>query len=613
MENQGIQPAVPTRERRHARVDRAAINEAERTVELAFSSEAPVDRPWGIEVLGHAPGEVDMSWISGGSAPLLLDHSTRQQIGVVVSATVDPDLKGRCIVRVSRNPDGEAVLRDLQDGIKSNVSVGYEIIASTEERGAAGAPTRYRVTRWKPLEVSIVAIPADMSVGVGRHSEPDHPHAQVDRAPPPQPQEVRMDQITSVPAQAVTHPQSIAPAHLVTDEASVARRNNEIMYLANLVQQREAGTDAILRDISVEAFRGELLLRRAKDGPIGTPASEIGMSQSESRKYSLTRAMRALASRDWGQAGLEAEASAAVAKRMGRDPEGVFIPMEVQRRDLSAGTASAGGYLVETVNGGDFISQLRNRSVLRQMGATVLSGLQGNVTIPKQTGPATAYWLGSESTAATESQQTFGQMSLVPRNVAAYTEVSRQLLMQSDPSADLLVMSDLAQVVALAVDAAGMAGSGTSGQPLGIHGQSGVGAVTGTSIAYAGIVQFQTIVAAANALRNPAATGYVCPPAVAGLLVQRQRFASTDTALWDGGIFDGRMAGFRAMSSMNAPAATLLFGDFSQVVIAEWGALDISMNPYANFAAGISGFRAFYSVDIGVRYAASFALAGSVT
>jgi HK97 family phage major capsid protein len=296
-------------------------------------------------------------------------------------------------------------------------------------------------------------------------------------------------------------------------------------------------------------------------------------------------------------------------------PNSFYVPFEVQerqvaKRDLTVASAGGGGYLVETENQG-FIEMMRNRSVAFQMGARRLSGLSGNVTVPRQSAAATAYWLSSESTSITESQQTFVQMALSPKTAGAYTEISRQLLLQSSPDAEGIVMSDLSAVVALATDLAVLNGSGASGQPTGILNTSGIGSVTGTSLAYAGILEFQTDVATANV--QPLAGGYVSTPAVAALLMARARFSNTDTPLWKGNIWNGEVSGFNAMASNQMPSATMLFGDWSQVVVAEWGVLEIAVNPQANFVAGIIGVRAMYSVDVGVRLPAAFSAASSIT
>lgn len=343
----------------------------------------------------------------------------------------------------------------------------------------------------------------------------------------------------------------------------------------------------------------------------------LGLSKKECEEYSIVRAIHAAANRDYSGAGLEMEASRAECQRRHLTPSSgssIFVPPEVfggrARRDLTVGTANAGGYLVDTQNNG-FIELLRSRSVLTNMGAKVLSGLKGNITIPRQTGAATAYWLSTEGTPATESQQTLGQIALSPKTVAAYTELSRQLTLQSTPSAEGLVRDDLAKVVAQALDTAGLSGTGASGQPTGLLNTAGIGSVTGASIDYADMVEFQTDVAAANALAP--SCGYVATPTVAGVLKGRQRFSGTDTPLWQGSILDGEIEGFRAMSSTQVPTATIIFGDFEQIVIAEWGVLEIDVNPYASFAAGIIGVRAMYSVDIGVRYPGAFSVATSVS
>ena len=160
------------------------------------------------------------------------------------------------------------------------------------------------------------------------------------------------------------------------------------------------------------------------------------------------------------------------------------------------------------------------------------------------------------------------------------------------------------------IDLAGIQGTGTE-QPTGITGTASIGAVTGTSLAYAGVLEFQADLAAANALVPGCA--YLTTPAVAALMAQRARFSSTDTPLWSGGVLDGQMAGFRATTTTQMTAATMLFGDFSQVIIGMWGDLELEVNPYANFAAGIIGVRAWATVDVGVRQAGAFALASSIT
>lgn len=344
----------------------------------------------------------------------------------------------------------------------------------------------------------------------------------------------------------------------------------------------------------------------------------LGMSKKEIKDYSLVRAIRAAAENNWGNAGIEAEAAKELYKT-GRFnpglPHSFPVPLEVLSepialtRDLTAASGSGGGYLV---SGGNvsFIELLRNRSVLMTLGAERLTGMVGNFTIPRQVSSATSYWQATEANALTESQPIFGQLSFSPKTAGAYTEVSRQLMLQSSPSVEALVRKDLAETVALSVDAAGLTGTGASGQPLGILNVSGIGSVTGASIDYAKVLEFQSDVAAGNALAPGCA--YACPPAIATLLKQRQRFSSTDSPLWSGNIYEGSVEGFRSMSTNQIPTGTLVFGDWAQVIIAEWGELEVMVNPYTNFQAGIYGVRCFYTIDVGLRYPGAFSVATSV-
>ncbi|MDD5212244.1 MAG: HK97 family phage prohead protease, partial [Sulfuricurvum sp.] len=147
-----------------------AVSEENRTVELSFSSEEPYERYWGIEVLDHSPTSVNLSRLNN-AAPLLLDHDTRNQIGVVESAAISSERKGVATVRFSRSERGDEVFKDVVDGIRKNVSVGYQIEEMLLESRDGDTET-YRVTKWMPFEVSIVSVPADTSVGVGRsHDE----------------------------------------------------------------------------------------------------------------------------------------------------------------------------------------------------------------------------------------------------------------------------------------------------------------------------------------------------------------------------------------------------------------------------------------------------------
>lgn len=608
------------RAERSFEVQRAAIDEAARTATLAFASETPYERYWGIEILDCTAASMRLGRMGSG-ANLLCDHDQRDVVGVVESVEIGADRVGRAVVRFGKSARAEEVWQDVRDGIRRNVSVGYMIHKAQLVETVDGVET-YRVTDWEPFEVSLVSVPADASVGVGRSMSEVEVSISVcvsdDEGEDPE--DEMCDPATDPTcaadgADVATLSCNPNQEKNIMSDVQVTERNHatEISKLSAAIPgSAEQALKSIQAGHTLEQFQTEVL-RAMEKKPVATPA--IGMSGTEQKRYSVLRAIRAMVDKDWTGAGFERECHNAILKRngMGESPNaGFFVPYEIQQRDLVAATPSVGGYLVATENlGGSFIDLLRNRAVVAKAGATFLTGLQGNVTIPKQTAASTAYWLTNEATAITESALTLGQLSLTPKNVGAYQEVSRQLLLQNSPSADALVMNDLARVLALAIDVAALEGSGASGQPTGITGAAGLGSVSGTSLGWAGIVEFQTDVAGSNALADKFA--YITTPAVAGLLMARSRFTNTDTPIWEGALLDGKVGGFPAYSTMQLTAATMIAGDFSNVVIGEWGQLEIAMNPYANFAAAVTGIRAIQTVDVGVRWGAAFSRATSIT
>lgn len=162
-----------TKAERSFAVSRAAINEEARTVELAFSSEEPYDRWWGREILDHQKKSIRLGRLKAGG-PLLCDHDSRDHVGVIESVRIDADLVGRAVVRFGKSARAEEVWQDVKDGIRQSVSVGYVIHkAQLVETGDETTET-FRVTDWEPYEVSLVSVPADATVGVGRSLE-DNP------------------------------------------------------------------------------------------------------------------------------------------------------------------------------------------------------------------------------------------------------------------------------------------------------------------------------------------------------------------------------------------------------------------------------------------------------
>ncbi len=618
---------------REATFDRASANTEARTVELAFSSEAPYERWWGIEVLSHDRAAVNLDRIGNG-ANVLVNHDPADYVGVIESARVDADKRGRATVRFGRSARAEEVWRDVQDGILRSVSVGYTIDDMTPTRtGKNGAPDEYTVTRWTPYEISLVTIPADASVGVGRSASAAAPAA-------PTSLEDTMSEHETAAASATAETRSVSVEAGFDAGAAEEARKNAVRHICKQADIDEQTTIKwVLEGVSIqEAQKRGMEVLAARHADFKRSAAHVGLSSKELQQYSLFRMIEAVANQNPAKAGLEFEVHQAIQQKINRLPNErsfflpsdkachlqpvdmrearergrtFIVPADVLTRDLVSGTPSAGGYLIGTENM-SFIELLRNRSVALRMGATRLTGLVGNITVPKQTAGSTAYWLANDTTQITESTPTLGQLPLSPKNVGAYVEITRQLALQSSPSAEALIMNDVAAQVALAVDAAILEGAGSGGAPTGISATSGIGSVSGSTLAAAGVIEFMTDVAANNVV--PARPGYVTTPTVAGLLMIRPELPSTGTSrLWTGNIWDGALFGVPAMTTGQVTSGTMVFGAWEHAILAEWGVLEVEVNPFANFQAGLRGIRAMYTCDVGIRYAGAFSRATSVT
>jgi len=585
-------------------------------LQFSASSEAPVERFFGTEILSHDPKAIRMERFNRGAVPLLFNHSWDDPIGMIDAADVRD---GRLMVDAHLFATARAKeVQQMVEGGLRNVSIGYQIheVEEDEKRGA------YIVRDFEPLEVSLVTVPADSSIGIGRSQEKEitvRVTRAADQPAAPAAQHGGPTMDTSNTAAAGAQAENSVR---VTDDFDVvgyeAKRTDTIRKLAqtNDITDERQVMHWVRSGKSWDAIADDIL--RIKEERSKASPAVLGLTPAEAKRFSIVRAINACINRDWSKAGFEAEVSRATAQRMGKvmNEHTFIMPIDVLSREMIVGTASSGGYLVGTdIRPQDFISLLRNRSVVMAAGATMLSGLQGSVTIPTQAAAGAVGWLG-ESGTATESNATVGQKTLSPKTVGGYQQYSRQLLLQSSLDVENFITSDMARQVALAVDTAALAGTSTnSTQPLGIRYTTGLGTANptaGTAVNYADMIRFQSVVGAANALGG--GFTYVCHPAIAALLMGKFTNGTYGSMpIWDGALLDGRVVGARAMASAQITSGTMLAGDFSQVVIGEWGTVEIETNPYANFQAGIVGVRAMYSCDVLVRYGAAFAVGTGIT
>ncbi|OOH86289.1 hypothetical protein BMF38_08990 [Comamonas kerstersii] len=599
---------------RSLQFERSTINEEARTVVLAFASETPVERWWGIEILDCNASAMRQGRLRAG-ANLLCDHNQRDVVGVIESVEIGTDKVARAVVRFGKSARAEEVWQDVKDGIRRNVSVGYLIHRAVLAEERDGLET-YRVTDWEPYEISLVSVPADASVGVGRSLATSAQATPAATSTTPSPTEENRAMTTEATTAA-------APAAAPAQPAQAAQRNHavEIAALGKTVAGgAELAMSAIQRGITVEAFQRELIEHMASKPK---PTADIGMTDKEVRSFSIVRALHALANpmdqAAQRAAAFEFEASAAAAQKLGKQARGIMLPHDVLRAsDLVKGTANKGGNLVATeLLSGSFIDMLRNAMVLDSMGVVTLTGLVGDIAIPKQTGAATAYWV-AEDGAPTASGQTVGQVPMSPKTVGAYTDISRKLLLQSSIDVEGMVQSDLARVLGLAIQQAAINGSGTSNQPKGILGGHVVnptilGGTNGAAPTWEHIVGLETAVSVANA--DVGTLAYLTNAKVRGKLKTTSKVSGQNGFIWENG--DTPLNGYRAAVTNAVPSnitkgtatncSAAIFGNWADLVIGMWGSLDLTVDTITLGTSGAVRVIALQDVDIAVRNAESFA------
>ena len=606
---------------------------------FSFSSEAPVERWWGKEVLMHDEGAMDLGRMNDGGA-YLWNHNRDVVLGVAEKAWLGADRRLYTTVKWSPNTTEKGTeeykrRRDIEAGITRNVSFAYEI---GDMREAANG--EMQVTKWNVLEVSSVSVPADQTVGLGRAlssgEEADVAHTPEELM---QPDNVMLG--TKQSAERGTEATSPAPQIMeqsidIQEVQSAARaaERDRVAVIRAMCAQHQVGDEMADRlindDASIDLARETVLTqlgrtRKEFQGRLHDDgAGSIGLTSQEVKRYSLMNVIRHLAdpsdraTRE--AASFELDCSKAAEAKLGRAAKGVVMPWDVmastqQRAPQAAGTASAGGYLVDTtLLTGSFIDLVRNRSALLGLNVTTLTGLTGNVDIPKKTGNTTAYWVG-EDVAVSETNIALGQISMTPKSLGGYVDITRRLMQQSSMDVEALVRADLAESIALAIDSSGIYGLGGSSALLGIKNITGVGTETLTSIAdtnkaiggvtyyfgnFSDYVNMETTVSVANLDVN--SMFYVGNAHVRGALKQTLRNTNSEMFIWD----NNEVNGYGGRVSNQLIGSNVIFGDFSQAIFGFWSGVDITVDPYTNSTKGTTRIVAFQDVDFGVRNPGAF-------
>lgn len=633
----------------------------DKVYEVAISSEKEIERWFGIEVLEHSKDAVDLSRLARGGA-VLIDHRG-DQVGVVLRPRIDDDKVLRGFLKFSASTRGQEIERDVADGIRRFISVGYMIHQEKREDRETGKDEKgnpiftpvYRVVRWEPAEVSIVSVPADLSVGVGR-SAAGPPVAGVTEARAPATaaaMEVRAMTEAEKKPDAVSAAGAVAVIEDARSETQKGRDSQqaEIVEMCDQHGQGGRAPEFIRQGLNRDQVAYELMKLRASPKPGQgnmVPVDVMArLRASDRRRFSYARALRigmGRAEEERGEHGgikfdgLEAEVHRELEKTFGPAAHGgVLVPHDLrtydeqlyalEKRALDSKTVTKGAEGVFDVPG-EFIELLRNRSVVIQSGARVLSGLTAPVGFPKQAAAGSAIWVGENPGAdVTDADLTLGLVTLQPKSLQSSTAYSRQLLVQASVDVESLVRNDQALIHGIALDKAGIHGQSAAGQPTGIYLTPGVNAQAhGGAITYANLVAQAAEVAKDNA--DLGSLAWITSPAVAGKLKTTPEHATLGIAgwVWQGTFRDGTIAGYPARGTNQVAAGTMLgtvetggteygivFGNFNDMIIGLFGALEIVVDPYTKKKRGLIEVTSFQMADIILRHPESFCVSTGAT
>ena len=615
---------------------RELINQETRTIELAFASEVAYERWWGVEVLDCGASAVRLERLLN-KAPLLFNHNRDELLGVVETVSLGQDKVCRATVRFGKGDAAEQRFQDVLDGILTKVSVGYIIHEMLLEKELEGVQT-YRISDWEPFEISMVTIPADDSVGLGRDWQLQDPN------PDPQTASTETDQarasgLFNTPNIILKDSKMEKTIEILEQEARAAlakmsateleQKRRDVLFDVYVRYSEHLTPQDVQRAVNENHTVMQLqdvVIERQKTKHSDTSGQEIGLSKKEVASYSIAKAVRALVTGDWKEAGLERAAAEASGARFGANMQftgrNLIVPFDVfQARDFTAGTAAEAGNLIATDLRGDlFADVLRNNLSLGNLGCTMLYGLGSNLDIPRKTVGSSLGFLG-EIALATETQPTTTKITLSPKRIGGFVEFSKQGVIQSAMAVEPMLRQDLLGEYLVQVENAAINGSGAANNPRGIRNTSGIGSVVGgangAQLNWGHVVGLESAVANVNA--EPGANaGYLVNTKTRGWAKQTLKAAGFQQFLWQDG--SNQLNSYKTEVSNTAlsnltkgtavgVASNLTYSSmWDMLVIGTFGAIELTLDEITQATNGMNRLILNAFIDVGCRRPANFAV-----
>lgn len=651
---------------------RGVFDPEKRLLEFSLSSETPVlrklkDKVTGeeyafYEILGHNPDEVDLSRLKNGSN-IFWNHKIEEEpLGVIEVVNL---INKRIIEigRFSKNEKPDRIFKDIDDGIITKTSVGYHVFKMIDTNEYINGLPVLRITLWQPYESTICGVGEDDSVGIGRaKKEGDNITMVLEKPCDDAAGKGNNNQALDMPG--VVEPakseENLKNVPIFTGVRTMEKKDDAAPAVLDPVQKMKAENEAIINlgkdwgeeklaldyikmgksesDFSravVKKFNDDRQAWVSEKAKGKSMPSEVGMTEKEVKNYSVMNLIRSVcgdkdASGKEYEAGFEREISQHIQTKMERAPKregAIYVPREIQvaarvfnpvimnqLRAMSAGTASAGGYTIQTqLDSANMIDVLRNRLALARLGATYLTGLRDNVDIPRVTVATSGSWV-AENTAASEGSVTLDKVSLSPKTATANTIISRKLRQQSSIDVDNFVMMELMQSLSITIDSAGINGTAANDQPRGVRNQSGINTVStatdGSALTWAKIVDMETAIANDNA--DQGTMKYLSNAKVRGSAKQIVKESGQAIYLYDG----FTMNGMELITSNQIPSnitkgsgtnlSTILLGYWRDLLLGEWGNFEIARDTSYYSTDGRHRITCFQDYDVAVRHPESF-------
>ena len=617
------------------RVRESEDEDKPKRLEITVATENPV-RVWGAdEILSMKRGAVDLTRFRN-NAPFLANH--RNEIGSILGRIEKPRIEARELraeVVLAENQQADEYRSLVEQGMANKISVGFRVDKwELAREGSEDEAPAYEAVRWTPVEASAVAVPADDGAAVTG--------MRIERV---QATEKDFDMPTTETKPAGEEKSQPAQPSIPTidREAVIAEERKRVISLEDYGKQFESvggpdlAADAVRNGGTLDDLKAAILERHEKrwkegqkEGNRSQPEDvDLGLTRADVQNFSFVRAVAAMANGSMGRSvnchEMDVMRSAAErTEKANARPvvSGFTIPAEVlHSRVMYAATGAGDNLVAETLRPDSFIELLRaNAPVMAR--TTMFGDLVGDVDVPRQTSGTTAHWRGEADNASAVSDIGTDQITLSPKELISGVSVSRRFLSQSTPDGEMLLRQDMAEQQALAIDLAILLGSGTAGQPDGVFGRSAADqdVAAPTAVTHAAVVALETKLAENNALRGNLA--YVSAPA--------QRQTAKTTALDAGsGLFvyqDGTANGYpweittqipatfnSATASTGGNKKAIFFGNWADVLTAQWAGVDIVVNPFTNQMQARTTISMHQMMDVALRHNESIVYNRNIT